>query len=282
MKFQLFSDLHMEFFRRAPALGAVSVHPEADAVVLAGDIDSGEDAFRFAYALGQKFGKPVIFVPGNHEIYNHDYFELEKKYRASARDGVHVLLDDTVVINGVRFIGGTLWTDFRLYEGSVRMPLRTEAFDVGRRNLADFRMIREGDAIFTPERSAERHANTLAYIERLLAEPFDGPTVVVTHHSPHEKSIHPRYSADQRVLNSPYRLPNENPTWPVNVCFASRLARVVSKANVWCHGHVHDSFDYPEGDCRVIANPRGYPKRNNNGDVVFENPAYEPLMLIQV
>lgn len=282
MKFQLFSDLHMEFFRKAPALGQVSVHPDADAVVLAGDIDSGENAFRQAYEIAQRSGKQVILVPGNHEYYHEDYEILSRKFAAASRDGVHVLIDDQVVIDGVRFVGGTLWTDFGLYEGSRRMPTKAEALAVGAASLNDFRIIKANGSPFTTEKSAEAHARTRAFIEGVCATPHDGPTVVVSHHAPHQKSIGAKYAPGERVLNSTHRLPDENRYWRINVCFASNLEPMLEHADVWVHGHVHDSFEYQVGKCRVYANPRGYPSQGNNGELKFENPLYDPMKLIEV
>jgi len=59
MKLHILSDLHLGF-------GGMD-HPAADAdvVVLAGDIARPREAV--AWAAG--FGKPVLYVPGNHEFY---------------------------------------------------------------------------------------------------------------------------------------------------------------------------------------------------------------------
>ena len=282
MKIQLFSDLHQEFYWRSPSLGDVVVHPEAEVVVLAGDIHAGKEVSGYARALAEKYGKPVIFVPGNHEYYNQEYAELEKLFKAESGDGVHILLDDTVVIGGVRFVGGTLWTDFRLYEGTPRLYTRDEAFKIGTKSLHDFKCIQENGLTFTAQRSAEWHEKTRAYIENVLASPFDGATVVVTHHAPHQNSIHERYAPSKLALTSGAEVKGENPYWKLNVCFASNLGAVVDKADVWLHGHVHDSFEYTVGMCRVYANPRGYPRQDDEGRITFENAKYESFKLINV
>lgn len=283
MNIQLFSDLHMEFYRRENGLdGQVAVHPQADVVVLAGDIDTGENAFRQAYTLAQTHGKQVLFVPGNHEFYHQDWPSLSRKFAASARDGVHVLMDSMVEIDGVRFCGGTLWTDFALYKHAKRMNDVSEAMQVGAQGLNDFRIIRDGTTPFTAYRSAQAHEATRAFIDATLDTPFEGKTVVVTHHAPHPNSIHPRFAPGERVLQSTHTLPSENPYWRLNVCFASDLTPVVEKADIWLHGHVHDSMDYQVGKCRVYANPRGYPVSGRDGKVYFENEKYDPGLLIEV
>jgi Icc-related predicted phosphoesterase len=283
MRLQLFSDLHFEHFRRGyDALGNISVHPQADVVVLAGDIDSGESALRRAAALVQACGKPVVWVAGNHEFYGDDYLRLMDTYRASQSDGVYFLQDQCVEIDGVRFCGCVLWTDFRLYEGSGRLPAVEDALRVGNRVLNDFRVIRYGGLPFTAEQSLAVHAASRAWLETMLDLPFPGKTVVITHHAPHPRSIHPRFSYGRAaVLASPQPLPGENPAWPGNVCFASDLTPLVEKTDLWLHGHIHDSMDYQVGRCRIVANPRGYPYVQNN-KICWENPAYEPLKLIDL
>jgi predicted phosphodiesterase len=84
MKIQVFSDLHMEFFTPDTAfMGQVNAHPDADVIVLAGDIDSGENSYRQAVALANRTGKRVVWIPGNHEFYNGDLGLLTAKYKAS-------------------------------------------------------------------------------------------------------------------------------------------------------------------------------------------------------
>jgi Icc-related predicted phosphoesterase len=101
-----------------------------------------------------------------------------------------------------------------------------------------------------------------------LAKPFEGKTMVITHHGPHPKSVHPRYSGD-----------------PLNAAFVSDLTPLVEQADLWIHGHVHDSFDYTVGKCRVVANPRGYARNRLYADgpeqIVWENPAFDPALVIE-
>lgn len=282
MKIQLFSDLHLEFYRNFPELGRVEAHPDADVVVLAGDIDVGEAALTQARDLAKRSGKKVIYVPGNHEFYHHDIDELSKHFTDTPVEDVFVLMNNTVIIDGVRFCGGTLWTDFELYEKSVRMSDIREAFRVGNAGIADFTRIAKGMGRFTAQTSRMYHDVTKEYLTEVLDSAFDGPTVVVTHHAPHQKSIDVKYSPGERVLAANHQLPNENQFWKLNVCFASNLGYLVEKADFWLHGHVHDSFDYHVGKCRVIANPRGYPRKGEGGRLVFENPKYNPVKLIEV
>ena len=282
MKIQPVSDVHLEFFQENPAWGRIGVHPDADVIVLAGDIDKGEYSWRHAVELSQRAGKYVVWVPGNHEFYHGDLAALMRKYRASRHDGVIALLDSTEVINGVRFVGGTMWTDFALYRGSVRMPEVEEAMAWVQSGLNDFRIVDFDGEPFTAEKSAELHAQTRQQIESQLDTPFAGKTVVVTHHGPHRNSVHPTYAPGQRVLDSPRVLPGENKWWRLNPGFVSHLPEVVEKADLWIHGHIHNSMDYQVGKCRVVANPRGYPRSRYGDTILWENTEWNPLKLVEI
>ena len=283
MKVQILSDLHLEFFRGdLKGQGTVSIHPDAEVVVLAGDIHLGKQSLEFAAELHARCARPVLWVPGNHEYYGQDHEKLSQGFSRSRKPGVHVLTNKAVVLDGVRFCGGTLWTDFLLYAHAPRLPGLEAALDVAEQFMNDFRVIRKGDARFSALDSRREHLKTLKFLTKTLATPFEGKTVVVTHHAPHPKSIHPRFAPGERVLNSTFRLPEENSSWMANPCFASNLESLVQQADAWIHGHTHDSFDYRVGKCQVVANPRGYPVRGADNKLYFENIHHDPLKLLDV
>ena len=117
-------------------------------------------------------------------------------------------------------------------------------------------------ALFTPAHSELLFNQHAGWLEARLDEPFDGPTVVITHHAPSSKSIHPRF-ADSLL----------------NACFVSDAEWLVNGTRValWIHGHVHDSFDYVLNGARVLCNPRGYAKNGVN-----ENARFDPRLVVDV
>ena len=163
--------------------------------------------------------------------------------RLCAGSGVRVLDDDEIVIDGVRFLGSTLWTDFMLLgDGDAKSAAMAEA----RNFMRDFSRIRSGyasTAIFTPEESTALFARHADWLDRRLAIQHVGPTVVITHHAPSQQSIHPRYV--DSLLNASF------------VSDAEHLFGT-GRAQLWVHGHTHDSFDYSVNGTRVVCNPRGY------------------------
>lgn len=251
MKLHLLSDLHMEFSQFDPPA------TDAGVVVLAGDIYKGDKGVFWAR---QAFpDKEIIYVPGNHEFYGTRRTETLSLLRvAGQQTGVKILDEDEIVLDGVRFMGCTLWTDFLLF-GEAK---KSTAMSDGQLCLNDFRAIREDDFTvpFTPARSIELHEHSLAWLKAKLDEPFDGKTVVVTHHLPS------RHSVVERFKNS-----------LLSACFASELDYLFGKMDLWVHGHTHDNLDYMENGTRVICNPRGYVTYNG-----AENFDFDPGLVIEI
>lgn len=268
MNIQLASDLHLErLAARFPGETLIRPSPDADLLVLAGDIAPVADTLR----LFADWPVPVLYVPGNHEFFDCEWHDtLDSLRRAAEGTRITVLDRDEWQWHGVRFLGCTLWTDYCLYgqAGQVEQ-MRT----CGAR-IRDHAVIRFGDEAFTPHHALAEHERCRAWLEQRLAQPFDGPTVVVTHHAPSEASVHARFAGH-----------------PANPAYASRLEHLVVRADAWLHGHMHDNFDYSVRDaqgrcCRVVANPRGYARGRERAasasELEFENPAFIPQCLVRV
>ncbi|HYD76599.1 metallophosphoesterase [Ramlibacter sp.] len=254
MKLHVLSDLHL-------SRGGLELPPtDADVVVLAGDIARPEAAMAWA----RRIDRPVLYVAGNHEFYGGTLAGTRAQLVAQAADSpIHVLDDSAVELGGVRFLGSTLWSDFRLFgDGQARDDAVAQAL----RFMRDFQRIHldeDRQQVFTPLDSAalfERHA---AWLDHALAQPFDGPTVVITHHAPSAASVEPRF-ADSAL----------------SACFASNADHLLrgGRAALWIHGHMHHSVDYQLEGTRVICNPRGYA----NAEGVPENPHFDPGLVVEV
>ncbi|HZV94148.1 MAG TPA: metallophosphoesterase [Caldimonas sp.] len=253
MKLHVLSDLHLGFSDMAVPQG------DADLVVLAGDIARPREALAWA----RRFDKPVLYVAGNHEFYGGSLDGVAAELETlSAGSCVRVLDNAETVIGDVRFLGTTLWTDFELFgQGDKRLAAMAEA----QRLLRDFSRIRcaeAGERLFSPDDSAQLFGRNASWLDARLASPHDGPTVVITHHAPSPRSIHPRFA--QSLLNA---------------CFVSDAEYLLDgrRAALWIHGHTHDSFDYEVNGTRVVCNPRGYAKAG-----VDENPHFDPSLTIEV
>ncbi len=253
MKIHLLSDLHLEVSNYLP-------HPQAnaaDVIVLAGDIWSKDYAIPWARTTWPDHR--IVYVAGNHEFYHEDRAEVISSLRDSAKTHVVDFLDnDEVLIEGVRFLGCTLWTDFRLYGDK----LRDDCMMLGERYLKDFSVIQEGESTFTARSSVNLHKASVEWLHmKLRRASFEGKTVVVTHHAPSWRSVVHRYQKDL-----------------LSACFASKLDDLMGFSALWLHGHMHDSIDYIESGTRVICNPRGY-TRYVGGE---ENELFNPQLLIEI
>lgn len=160
------------------------------------------------------------------------------------------------IIGRVRFLGAPMWTDFRLFGDDERPAAMREAEAM----MTDYKRIRSAKKGYRKLRAsdtAQIHAAHRSWITKKLAEPFSGRTVVITHMAPSTLSVSEQYKAD---LSS--------------AAYASPLDELVMQADLWVHGHMHESLDYQLGNCRVVCNPCGYIARNGSAENVFFNPGY--------
>lgn len=241
MKLHILSDLHLEFSDFIPP------KTDADVVVLAGDIGKSIQGLVWARKVFPE--KEIVYVAGNHEYYGIDISETNLSMRITAIElGIHLLENRSVIIGGTRFIGATLWTDFRLFG----YDSEEQALQVGQRGLNDFRIIRDDSNIFTAKKSQELHEISIKYLKHELSQPFSGNTVVVTHHLPSKLSVADRFKHDL-----------------LSCCFASNCDDLFGRMDLWVHGHTHDNMDYVSEGTRVVCNPRGYVTRSGTENKQF-------------
>lgn len=268
MKIQILSDTHNECCSEP----FTPTRTDADVVVLAGDIGRINDSCRW---VAEHFsGKRVVMVIGNHDAWGAEWHGLIKKVRkVTGRYGIDFLENDSVVIDGVKFIGATLFTDLKLFGPEKHAAALKHA----RHLMPDFQRIRLASTnralkflrlstLLTPENSVRLHMESRAYIEASLAEKFDGPVVVVTHHAPSIRSVEKKFEDD-----------------PLSPCFASNLDAMIagSQAALWVHGHTHSAFDYMINQTRVVCNAVGYRDRLD-GMSPEERCGFRPDLVVEV
>lgn len=274
MKLWTISDLHLRQ-RDAMSLLKPGEIPDADACVVAGDLCEGVQLSLHWLGRVVRPRMPVVFVPGNHEFYGSSIAGVRRTARMIA-DALDVtLLDDgAAVIGDVRFVGGTLWTDYAL-QANASDPIQRgkgiqAAMTAAKTGLADHSQIDleevRGNLIprhFKPRDALALHEMTRRYIDEALSKPFDGATVVVTHHAPHPGSVADIWKGH-----------------PVTPAFVSDLSDLILRhqPEAWIHGHVHHRFDYAVGRTRIICNPRGYDREARFWDwsKVVEISPHEP------
>lgn len=248
MKILVMSDLHLEFAQ-------LQIRPvDADLVILAGDIWPSTKGIRWAQ---DAFDIPVLYVAGNHEFYSYmktmDELLLDM-HEACEDSNVHFLDRGTFEMNGVRFIGTTLWTDL-LKNPFGGISCGVIDSDVGHIMTGDGEGLNDlfAQALFEKNRT---------WMKSELGKPFSGKTVVITHHAPSVGSLHSQYSGN-----------------PWNSCFVTNMEELMGdKIDLWVHGHTHNCFDYRVNGTRVVCNPRGYPHPFGG----WENSEFNQEFIVEV
>ncbi|MDH7790190.1 metallophosphoesterase [Ochrobactrum sp. AN78] len=275
MKLWIWSDVHHELQEvDYPARGNA---PECDVIIIAGDLNAAPDVYITLEFLIRHYEKPIIYVPGNHEFYQNKWLIGDRdRSLESDRQTIKAIetlslqwpqrfycLDaDTVIIDNTRFVGASLWVDFEM-KLATKSDLRQRML-MARQMLNDFHAIyMQDDKRFTPENMLDLHRSDAAYIRKKLAEPFYGPTVVLTHHMPHPDCTPPAYAGQD-----------------ANFLFAcgpnafEDILHSEQAPDLWICGHTHHAFDVQIGQSRIVCNPYGYRwEQGKNGftwDLVIE------------
>lgn len=288
MKIAIASDVHLEF-------GPLQLENTegVDVLVLSGDICTARDfdstaalygdmshskkAARFYdfFKICSKNFPHVVYVMGNHEHYDYDFKFTgnDLKKNLAHLENVYLLDNEIKKIDGVTFVGGTMWSDmnkrdpltlfhmkdmmndFRIIKNSNKqvyrkVPLyKRKADDSGYElNEKGFMIeigmkMKEEPAKFSPEDAADECDKFVGYLKTVLNN--EDKFVVCTHHSPSLQSCHPRYKHDT-LMNGGYH---------------SDLEYIMEdrpNIKLWTHGHTHEDFDYMVHDTRIVCNPRGY------------------------
>lgn len=254
MKIQYLSDIHLDF-------GPLTLpEVDADVLVIAGDLANKAAArplrfFDWIYGELSWFKKrPVVVLTlGNHDFYGCRLEDIATFRTESETRGMLLLDNETVEIQGVRFIGSILWSDFGLWDNVKRRFAMHEAETA----ITDFQMIRHGKDFrkFKPTDSVALHQEAVKFITAELAKPFAGETVVVTHFAPHPGSVAEQWQHD--VLT---------PYFVNDVTKRGLLISDETSPDLWIHGHSHWTFDYQVGKTRIVGNARGYDWRENVPD----------------
>jgi Icc-related predicted phosphoesterase len=260
MKVRVISDVHTETceYGGVPDLGS------ADVLILGGDILCARH-FKTNGKLHQVYKdflqkcadnfKHVIYIQGNHEHWGLNYDNTYNTLKENIPPQIHLLENEVIKIENIVFLCCTLWTDFR-NENPFEM-INAQKF------MNDYKSIRIGSNYrkFRPEDTLRLHKESKQFLIDNLEKYKDEKVWVVTHHAPSFQSVHPRYRMET-----------------INGSFVSDLEDLIlSNPNIsyFSHGHVHDSFDYYIGECRVICNPRGY-------FPTAINPNFDPNIEIEV
>lgn len=259
MKIQVISDLHLEFGIHPPHYNEM-VNTQSDVLVLAGDISTCRKVLSHLGEIQKDANKPVVFVPGNHEYYGFRKDRSDRMLREfnESNDNIHILIEDTVTIDDVDFIGTTGWWDGS--NGAIT--------DKVKRCLNDFYHI--FDTIDNNE-GLDWGDISREFLIDVLSQEKKNKRCVITHHYPHENSVSPQYKGDE-----------------LNTCFGNKWEWIIDKyqPECWIHGHTHSSFDYMVNKTHIVCNPQGYLMEDYIGSgeylTTLENTEFNPSKVIEL
>lgn len=245
MKILPLSDLHFEFHRDGGE-AFVKTLPEGDlvdVVVLAGDIAVGPGIPAALKLFCDRYEK-VVYVHGNHEFYDQYYGDvIAHTLRATEEnenliwlnnDHIWIKNEDARYASEVlneRFVGNTLW---------FPQPEDYLTYERAKRGMTDFSAIKDFESwVF------DRNASHINFLNEIV----DYMDIVVTHHLPTFESVDRQYEGS-----------------PLNAFFVCDMRELIlkSRPKLWIHGHTHTSMDYMLGNTRIVCNPFGYARIEEN------------------
>lgn len=214
-------------------------------------------------------GKQVLVIAGNHEYYFGDLDEINEDMEAFYKTVPGVIYLQYGMIHSIPgvidFIGGTLWTD--VFKGNKIAGKFMQS------RMNDRKYITKGVKLFSYKNMISEHElmlrNIRSHFEEGRVQGGDVPVMVISHHAPSAKSIHPEY-VNPTTLDSRERY--------INAGYVSNCDDFIKSLPItyWIHAHVHHKWDYMIGNTRILCNPLGYiavefEKPNLNlGDVLIE------------
>ncbi|WP_449441121.1 serine/threonine protein phosphatase [Pseudomonas migulae] len=174
----------------------------------------------------------------NHEFYKGHIDHTLRKMREMAAPHVHVLENQVWICNQTRFLVSTGWTDFSSTGDPVEAMVTCGLW------MNDFQVIRVEERLrrLRPSDVIERNRDAFDFLVGELAQPFEGKTIVVTHHCPVPEVAGEKHDGH------------------LSAAYTNRWHSLLSMVDVWIFGHTHRAIDIELGGCRLISNPRGYPQ----------------------
>ena len=249
MRIHLLSDTHHNF--RGSCIWPYSL-PDHDVLVLAGDISeylNGPANLTEVLAhYRSRTDQPILYLPGNHEFYRHDYHRTLDWIRwDTKRFDIELLNCRRVQYGDVAFHGCTMWSDFTLF-GAEQADLYGFYAE---RSISDFDVIGIDGRAFRRNDCAKLHRQERAWLEDSLASSETPHNVVITHFAPVAQCIPDHYRGDQ-----------------MNPYYVAGCEDLIERfePDLWLYGHIHQPDDFTLGKTRLVSNSLGYPNEKSGND----------------
>jgi predicted phosphohydrolase len=241
MKIQYCSDLHLEFLENKKFLIENPIIPNAEILVLAGDIvpfahlDKHRD---FIDYLSDHF-EMVFWIPGNHEYYHSDIYDRISSFEEKIRNNVILLNNKVKSVGETKLIFSTLW--------SYISP--QNRFEI-QQSLSDFRLIKNGGKAFDTKAYTNLFLENFNFLKTAIADEKSFKKVIVSHHVPTMVHYPSKYKGS--ILNQ---------------AFATELSGFIEENEIdyWVYGHHHyNTEEFSIGNTKLLTNQLGYVRYNEN------------------
>ena len=245
------ADIHGEFLDWTHREKCKKTTSNGEIVVAAGDIHTkgrGPEFLRYIYPNCE-----ILYVAGNHEYYGSSIPAMDDRLRKECEKyDIHFLQCDAVEIEGVRFSGCSLWTDFQLYGSDNFYKATIEAERYMRDYLAIYYPDEELGSV-NADHTISIHKKHLAWLQAQQAD------VIITHHAPSLQGVQDGYKDSL-----------------LTAAFASDLEHVVKQmgAKYWICGHTHMAKRFQIGKTEIVLNCMGYPGEHIEG--------FDPALILSV
>jgi len=266
MKFRLMSDLHLNICQ-GKWFPDVMENEKDQILLIAGDIWEGTkslifrreqpDEVQWLRVMCERF-REVVMVFGNHDYWDENIDSLNTKFFDGCSyigmpENFHLLDNHSIMIDDVKIIGSTLWTNF-----DNQNPLTLYNAE---NMMLDYKYIKKNGYANTWEKVKpldilKRHIYSVSYIQNQLTD-YHGKSIVLTHHCPSFRG--------------------KSKIWlEHNGLYCSDLDDMIYKLkpSFWCYGHIHEHSVYGIGNTMLLSNPLGYIGHNEQSnfkhDMVFE------------
>jgi hypothetical protein len=239
MRIHILSDLHNEF-------GTFTLpNVSSDLLILAGDTDVGTKGA--AWITHEYHQRPILYIIGNHEYYGKQLPTIQQQMLTlEPQTNLYILENRELILGNIRFLGCTLWTDYQLFGGIKKAFAMYET----QQTMTDYRRIRLGKPHYyrklRPSDTIQFHQQSRQFLIGKLHQPFQGKTVIITHHAPSPRSLGAYFKEDL-----------------VSAAYCTDLEDIIKqyRPDLWIHGHIHQCFDYMIEQTRILCNPRGYARQ---------------------
>lgn len=199
-------------------------------IICAGDIGEGIEGVKWA----SQFECDIIYICGNHEFWGQDFYDVPKNIKSFIEkpENSHIkFLDkESVILNGTRFIGATLWTSLGKFlpwldknyvirffgtMGDFKRTTAHEWFTIEnihrlklfmKHNGVEEERIKEiiDKELFNPLLEIEENKIATNFFIKELNEDYKGETVVISHHLPVYQMWMKKMKMTQNIIEGDY------------------------------------------------------------------------------